>query len=182
MEQSFYICEHCGSVVTFMTNKGVPVMCCGQGMKALIPGTTDASAEKHVPVVSAEGDKVTVAVGSAAHPMAQEHYIEWIMLETKQGVQLKRLKPAANQGRTLWYAAATKPSPPTPTAIFTAYGNLTRRTDKMKYVCDVCGWVYDEELGVPDDGIAPGTKFEDLPDDFACPLCGVGKEQFSKAD
>lgn len=37
----------------------------------------------------------------------------------------------------------------------------------MKYVCDVCGWVYDEELGVPDDGIAPGTKFEDLPDDFA---------------
>lgn len=43
MEQSFYICEHCGSVVTFMTNKGVPVMCCGQGMKALIPGTTDAS-------------------------------------------------------------------------------------------------------------------------------------------
>lgn len=36
----------------------------------------------------------------------------------------------------------------------------------MKYVCDVCGWVYDEELGVPDDGIAPGTKFEDLPDDF----------------
>lgn len=39
----------------------------------------------------------------------------------------------------------------------------------MKYVCDVCGWVYDEELGVPDDGIAPGTKFEDLPDDFACP-------------
>ena len=52
----------------------------------------------------------------------------------------------------------------------------------MKYVCDVCGWVYDEELGVPYDGIAPGTKFEDLPDDFACPLCGVGKEQFSKAD
>lgn len=93
MEQSFYSCEHCGSVVTFMTNKGVPVMCCGQGMKALIPGTTDASAEKHVPVVSAEGDKVAVAVGSAAHPMAQEHYIEWIMLETKQGVQLKRLKP-----------------------------------------------------------------------------------------
>lgn len=52
----------------------------------------------------------------------------------------------------------------------------------MKYVCDVCGWVYDEELGALDNGIAPGTKFEDLPDDFACPLCGVGKEQFSKAD
>ena len=49
-----------------------------------------------------------------------------------------------------------------------------------KYVCDVCGWVYDEELGDPDNGIAPGTKFEDLPDDFACPLCSVGKDSFSE--
>ena len=48
----------------------------------------------------------------------------------------------------------------------------------MKYVCDVCGWVYDEELGDPDNGIAQGTKFEDLPEDFVCPLCGVGKEDF----
>lgn len=49
-----------------------------------------------------------------------------------------------------------------------------------KYVCDVCGWVYDEELGDPENGIAPGTKFEDLPDDFECPLCHVGKDQFSE--
>lgn len=49
----------------------------------------------------------------------------------------------------------------------------------VKYVCDACGWVYDEALGDPDNGIAPGTKFEDLPDDFACPLCGVGKDMFS---
>ncbi|MBO4306655.1 MAG: rubredoxin [Clostridia bacterium] len=49
----------------------------------------------------------------------------------------------------------------------------------MKYVCDACGWVYDEELGDPENGIAPGTKFEDLPEDFACPLCGVGKDMFS---
>ena len=49
------------------------------------------------------------------------------------------------------------------------------------YVCDACGWVYDEEAGAPDLGIAPGTKFEDLPEDFACPLCGVGKDQFSEA-
>ena len=49
-----------------------------------------------------------------------------------------------------------------------------------KYVCDVCGWVYDEELGDPDNGIAPGTKFEDLPDDFACPLCAVGQDSFSE--
>ena len=49
-----------------------------------------------------------------------------------------------------------------------------------KYVCDVCGWVYDEELGSPEHGIDPGTRLEDLPDDFECPLCGVGKDQFSE--
>ena len=49
-----------------------------------------------------------------------------------------------------------------------------------KYVCDVCGYVYDEALGDPDNCIAPGTSWEDLPDDFVCPLCGVGKDQFSE--
>ena len=49
----------------------------------------------------------------------------------------------------------------------------------MKYVCDVCEWVYDEARGYAAGGIAPGTKFEDLPEDFLCPLCGVGKDQFS---
>ena len=52
----------------------------------------------------------------------------------------------------------------------------------MKYVCDICGWTYDESLGDADNGIAAGTKFEDLPEDFVCPLCGVGKDQFSKED
>ena len=47
-----------------------------------------------------------------------------------------------------------------------------------KYRCTVCDWVYDPELGDPDAGIAPGTAFEDLLDDFVCPLCGVGKEDF----
>jgi len=50
----------------------------------------------------------------------------------------------------------------------------------MKYICDVCGWVYDETAGDPDNGISPGTKWEDLPGDFLCPLCSVDKEQFSK--
>ncbi len=52
----------------------------------------------------------------------------------------------------------------------------------MKYVCVVCGYVYDEDLGDEANGIAPGTKFEDLPEDYACPLCGVGKDQFEKED
>lgn len=49
-----------------------------------------------------------------------------------------------------------------------------------KYVCDVCEWVYDEAEGDPENGIAPGTEWEDLPDDFQCPLCGAGKDQFSE--
>lgn len=49
----------------------------------------------------------------------------------------------------------------------------------MKYVCNICGWIYDETLGDADHGIAPGTKFADLGDDFVCPLCGVGKEDFT---
>ena len=51
-----------------------------------------------------------------------------------------------------------------------------------KYICEVCGWEYDEEKGLPEKGIAPATKFEDLPDDFECELCGVGKDQFTKVD
>ena len=51
----------------------------------------------------------------------------------------------------------------------------------MKYVCETCGWEYDEEAGYPEGGIAPGTKFSDLLEDFECPLCGVGKDQFSEA-
>lgn len=50
----------------------------------------------------------------------------------------------------------------------------------MKYVCDICGWVYDEELGVPEMGIAGGTKFDELPEDFECPLCSVSKDNFSE--
>ena len=50
----------------------------------------------------------------------------------------------------------------------------------MKYICDVCGYVYDEAIGDPDNGISPGTKWEELPDDYKCPLYGVGKDQFSK--
>lgn len=50
----------------------------------------------------------------------------------------------------------------------------------MKYICDVCGWVYDEAKGYPEGGIDPRTKWEDVPSDFRCPLCAVDKDQFSK--
>ena len=59
---------------------------------------------------------------------------------------------------------------------------LIRRNTLMKYVCDVCGWEYDEEEGYPEGGIAPGTKWEDVSEDFECPLCNVGKDQFSEVE
>ncbi|MBO4594256.1 MAG: rubredoxin [Clostridia bacterium] len=52
----------------------------------------------------------------------------------------------------------------------------------MKYVCDVCGYVYDEDLGDAENGIPAGTKFADLPNDFTCPICAVGKDSFSLAE
>ncbi len=95
MEQKFYICEHCGNIVAIVKNADVPVMCCGEKMKELIPGTTDAALEKHVPVYTVENNIVTVTVGDVEHPMLPEHYIEWVSLQTKQGNQRKALKPGS---------------------------------------------------------------------------------------
>ena len=59
----------------------------------------------------------------------------------------------------------------------------TRKERTMKsYVCDVCGYIYDPAEGDPDNGVEPGTAFEDIPEDWLCPLCGVGKEDFSPLD
>ena len=93
MEQKFYVCEHCGNIIAFVKSAGVPVMCCGQKMKEIVPGTTDAAVEKHLPIIKQEGNLITVEVGSVEHPMAEEHYIEWISIQTKEGNQRKILKP-----------------------------------------------------------------------------------------
>ena len=89
----FYVCEHCGNIVTFVNNTGVPVMCCGQKMRELVPNTTDGALEKHVPVVERDGDNVTIKVGSVAHPMMEEHYIMFIAAEAGDRVFRKELKP-----------------------------------------------------------------------------------------
>ncbi len=94
----FLKCTHCGNMVGFVEDKGVPILCCGEAMKALIPGEIDAAAEKHIPVVSIDGNKVVVTVGEVAHPMTNEHSIKWIALQTKMGNQRKVLlgEPCAN--------------------------------------------------------------------------------------
>ena len=89
----FYRCSHCGNIIAFLENKGVPVLCCGQKMDEIIPGSVDAAAEKHVPVIAVDGSTVTVCVGEAAHPMTEPHHIAWIVLETEHGFQKKDLDP-----------------------------------------------------------------------------------------
>ena len=93
MEQKFFICETCGNIIAMVKPSGVPVVCCGKPMKQIVPNTTDAAQEKHVPVWSKEGNLVKVQVGSVAHPMIPAHYIEWVSLQTKAGNQRKALVP-----------------------------------------------------------------------------------------
>lgn len=92
-EQKFYICKHCGNIIGLINNAGVPLVCCGEKMTELVPNTTDAAAEKHVPVIKTEGSKVTVEIGSVAHPMTEQHYIAWVYIQTEKGGQRKELVP-----------------------------------------------------------------------------------------
>jgi superoxide reductase len=88
----FFVCEHCGNVVEKVEDHGVPVMCCGKKMAELVPGVVEASHEKHIPVAKVEGNLVKVAVGSVEHPMAEEHSILWVALESDKGLYRKHLE------------------------------------------------------------------------------------------
>ena len=93
MDQKFYICKHCGNIIAKVKDAGVPVVCCGEKMQELIPGTTEAATEKHIPVYEVKDNIVNVTVGAVEHPMLDVHYIEWISLQTNYGNQRKALKP-----------------------------------------------------------------------------------------
>lgn len=97
-ELKFFKCEHCGNIIYFVHDSGVTVQCCGDDMGMLDAQTADAAGEKHVPVVSQEGSKVKVVVGSVDHPMEEKHYIEFIALLTEKGVQIAYLKPGEKPG------------------------------------------------------------------------------------
>ena len=93
MDVKFYRCSVCGQLIAIVKPTGVPVVCCGKPMEKVVAGSTDAAAEKHVPVFEVKDGTVTVCVGSVPHPMTEEHYIEWVFLKTKYGNQRKALKP-----------------------------------------------------------------------------------------
>lgn len=93
LEKRFLICEHCGNIIAMIRDKGVAVQCCGEKMKEILSGANTAAEEKHVPVYDVKNGKVTVTIGAVEHPMVPEHYIEWVCLETEDGIQYKQLQP-----------------------------------------------------------------------------------------
>ncbi len=93
MEQQFYKCRKCGQIVAMVKKTGSPLICCGEEMVLMKANTTDGAKEKHVPVYKVDGNMVRVVVGETAHPMQENHYIEWISLQTSLGNQRKVLKP-----------------------------------------------------------------------------------------
>ena len=85
MNQKFYICKHCGNVMTMLDNKGVPVKCCGEAMVEIEPETNDEKGEKHVPIYRVEDKCVLINVGKVEHPMEEEHHIKWVCVQTNRG-------------------------------------------------------------------------------------------------
>ena len=116
-EAKFYVCETCGNLVGMINESGVNMMCCGKKMTQIVPGTVEASKEKHIPVATVEGNTVKVNVGSVDHPMTEEHLIEWVYLQTCRGGQRKCLK--AGDAPTVTFALCDEK----PVAVY-AYCNL----------------------------------------------------------
>lgn len=92
--RKFLRCSVCGNIVGFIHDSGVTPVCCNQSMNELTPNTTDAAQEKHVPVITREGNVVTVKVGSVSHPMTPEHHIAWILIAYGSHTQRFVLDPA----------------------------------------------------------------------------------------
>ncbi len=93
MKRKFLLCEMCGNLVEVVNDRGVIPVCCGASMKELVANTTDATVEKHVPVINVADGVATITVGETLHPMSEEHYIAWIYLETNLGVKRANLTP-----------------------------------------------------------------------------------------
>lgn len=92
---NFYLCEHCKNVAIKLVDKGVPLVCCGEKMTLLVPMQSDGAIEKHLPVLAFDGNTLTVTVGEVLHPMLENHYINFIVVELVDGYLIKHLSPAS---------------------------------------------------------------------------------------
>ncbi|QIB69238.1 desulfoferrodoxin [Aminipila butyrica] len=108
-EKKFFVCKHCGNLVEVVKSSGAPMVCCGDNMTELTANTVEASTEKHLPEVKVEGNVVHAKVGSVEHPMLEEHYIQWIYLQTSKGVQRKHLAPGEKPETEFHMAMNEKP-------------------------------------------------------------------------
>lgn len=106
--KKYYICEKCGNIVEVVSASGVNIKCCGGDMTELKAGVVEASHEKHIPVVSVDGDTVNVVIGSVEHPMSAEHSILWVSVETDKGTHRKYLEVGA-EPRVSFKLADEKP-------------------------------------------------------------------------
>ena len=170
MEQRFFVCVHCGNILTKLKDSGVPVVCCGEEMQELLPGTVDAAQEKHVPVCTADSDFVQVRVGAIDHPMLPKHHIEWIWLQTKEGIQCTEAFARRGSFATLC------PLPWRRICGCLCLLQPSRFVEGLRRVhhevcLPICGYVYDEKK--------EGVPFDQLPDSWLCPLCGAEKSVFS---
>lgn len=107
--QKFFLCKHCGNLAGLIIDQGVPIYCCSEPMTQLEANTTDGAQEKHGPVVQTDGRHVNVAVGSTAHPMKENHYIQFVYLQTCCGGQRKSLRP--NEAPKVQFALAEGETP-----------------------------------------------------------------------
>ena len=89
----YFECKTCGNVMVLLEDSGVIPVCCGSTMTEIVPQTNDGPKEKHVPIIERKDNEVTVKVGEILHPMEDNHYIKWIVLETDKGKYIKCLKP-----------------------------------------------------------------------------------------
>jgi superoxide reductase len=99
---AFFSCDVCGNIVELIKNGGGKLVCCGKPMVKIEANTVDASKEKHVPAATRKEGKIIVEVGSDAHPMVDEHYIEWIVLVTDTGLERVALSPG-NEPKAVFY-------------------------------------------------------------------------------
>ncbi len=135
MEQKFYKCSHCGKIVALVKESGVPVMCCGTKMEEIIPGSSDAAEEKHVPAYTVEDNVVIVTVGEVEHPMVPEHYIEWVSLQTNRGNQRKLLSPSDKPA--ICFALCPNEKVEAVYAYCNLHGLWKAEAETVKPVCDL---------------------------------------------
>lgn len=195
-KNGIYKCPLCGNIVEMLHTGAGQLVCCGQNMDLMEENTVDAAKEKHVPVIEKPAPATRSRLARWRIPCKRLITLNGLSsLSARKSIARHwRLAPSRKRN----FVLRRKRLPPEPTAICMHSGktnnhelrfidfrgsieNLAKHGDGMdKYKCVICGYEYDPALGDPDNGVQPGTSFDDLPDDWVCPVCGATKDDFEK--